>query len=98
MILTGEKSEIERPPPAEPESSTLTSAYRVFGLLAAIGGIVAIFAGVLNHDISPAIAGGVSLIAAILLFGLSEFFQQVTRITTATEEIVRLLRERNKSP
>ena len=36
------------------------------------------------------------IVFAVLLFGLSEFFQQVTRITAATEETARLMRDQRR--
>jgi len=39
------------------------------------------------------ICSAISLFGALIFYGLAEFFQQIARIATATEETARLLRD-----
>jgi len=93
MMLSNKESDSSAPAKRSMERSTLSQAYAAFAIIAALGGAAAIVYGVVEAN-GPIIAGGVGgVVAAVLLMGLSEFFHQVTRITVATEETVRLLRE-----
>jgi hypothetical protein len=96
MILSGEQSGGDQHASQTPERSTLSQAYLFFAFLAAIGGIGSIIFGIAQLS-GTAIACGVGgIVFAVLLFGLSEFFQQVTRITAATEETARLMRDQRR--
>lgn len=94
MILTGPQP--EQIQPAAPERSTLSSFYLILAVVTAIVGIGAIMLGCLNGQIAEIIAGCIGILSAVILFGLAEFFQQVTRITAATEETARLLRDQGR--
>jgi hypothetical protein len=62
-----------------------------------IGGCGALVVGGMSLNSPVIIAGLISIVSCGLFFGLAEFFQQVTRITAATEETARLLRNRPSS-
>jgi hypothetical protein len=95
MILTGPQP--EQIQPAAPERSTLSSVYLILAVVTAIGALGAIVLGAMDGRIVKIIAGCVGLLSAVILFGLAEFFDQVTRITAATEETARLLRDMKSS-
>ena len=93
MPIINDPSSRYKPAP-KPERSMLGSAYQIFAVVAVLVGIWAIGYGLLSDQIKISIAGGGSLLAAFLLFGLGQFFDQIARIASATEETARLLRER----
>ena len=74
--------------------STLGETYRSLGIVTAILSAIALGGGTLTGNIAGIVTGAIGIIGAVLLFGFSEFFHQVARITAATEETARLLRER----
>ena len=92
VIISGPQPETVQP--RTPARSTLCEAYLGFAVLSAIGGVGSIIFGAFSVNSAAIIGGVIGIVSAVLLFGLSEFFQQVTRITAATEETARLLRER----
>jgi len=94
MIISGPQTETTQP--AQPARSTLSSLYLILGALAIVGSIGAIIWSVLQHDNTEIVVGFIGIMSAILLFGLAEFFQQVTRITAATEETARLMRDQRR--
>jgi hypothetical protein len=93
-FLTNTSAE-SAPLPAKSEPSTLGQIYRVFGVLAILGAIVAVVFGILNGRFEEAIIAGLGcVVTAVLFFGFAEFFNQIARIAAATEETTRILRQR----
>ena len=80
--------------PRERERSLLGSLYAILGLFAFVVGVAAIVAGALAGRSEALLPGVGSLLVGFIFLGLSEFFRHVARITAATEETARLLRER----
>ncbi|MDD2763469.1 MAG: hypothetical protein PHE83_05785 [Opitutaceae bacterium] len=78
---------------ARKEVPILVGIYLFGGALSALGGVTGIVFGVGRLD-SMMILGGIGGLGfSFLLFGLAEFFAQIARIATATEETARLLRQ-----
>lgn len=90
-IITGPQPQSS--PSPQPESSVLGSFYRIFGVLALLGAILVIGLGVRDGHPEHIVAGCIGILAAIILFGVAEFFNQVARIAAATEETARILRQ-----
>jgi hypothetical protein len=93
MIIGGSQRSEEIEEAELPERSTLGGAYRILGAFAGIGAVAAIILGSLNGNTSAIIAGAGGILFAIMLFGLGQFFEQIARITAATEETARRLRD-----